>query len=166
LALKLQGLERSSASISSRQDGSKCCSIKKRPRSEATRPVFQRPMVHGSDLLIRPKQCCSLKPGSLSAKAVVPTTNSEPSDPILLGTEVRIAYRPKSGLAHVSLSSCPIVRIADYGSRRARGPRWLRCATRVLAEEYAALRPGGCPRGTQAASMTASPRPSCTASVR
>jgi len=53
-------------------------------------------MVHGSDLLIRPKQCCSLKPASLSAKAVVPTMDSEPSDPILLGTEVRMAYRPKS----------------------------------------------------------------------
>ena len=51
-------------------------------------------MVHGSDLLIRPKQCCSLKPAP--AKAVVPTTNSEPSDPILLGTEVRMAYRLKS----------------------------------------------------------------------
>ena len=53
-----------------------------------------RRQVHGSDLLIRPKQCCSLKPDL--AKAVVPMTDSEPSDPILLGTEVRMAYRPKS----------------------------------------------------------------------
>ena len=53
-----------------------------------------RRQVHGSDLLIRPKQCCSLRPDL--AKAVVPTTDSEPSDPILLGTEVRMAYRPKS----------------------------------------------------------------------
>ena len=45
-----------------------------------------RRQVHGSDLLIRPKQCCSLKPASLSAKAVVPTMDSERSDPILLGT--------------------------------------------------------------------------------
>ncbi len=71
-----------------------------------------RRQVHGSDLLIRPKQCCSPKPDL--AKAVVPTTDSEPSDPILLGTEVRMAYRPilvqrMSDRPHCRLrfSACP-----------------------------------------------------------
>ena len=81
------------------------------------------PQVHGSDLLIRPKQCCSLKPASLSAKAVVPTMDSEPSDPILLGTEVRMAYRPKSvqRLSVRARARSPTLLITVLGVPAARG---------------------------------------------
>ena len=119
-------------------------------------------MVHGSDLLIRPKQCCSLKPASLSAKAVVPTTDSERSDPILLGTEVWMAYRPKSvqRLSVRARARSPALLITVLGVPAARG------GSAALPEQW----PTGtmrCAReDAREARMTASPRPSCTASVR